>query len=87
MFKPFAKWFQDKTFTKQSRLLTTLKKKPFVNMVKGENAGKQMFSTVLKTNKKSRVIFIMSSAIAFNLVKTKILSFGNEFNDLWEIQV
>ena len=36
-------WLLVYSFTTQSRLLTTLKKKPFENIGKGENAGNQHF--------------------------------------------
>ena len=68
----------------QSRLLTTQKKKPFVNIVgKGENAGNQhfllvptMFSTHPKNNFCFEVPLILSSENALNLKRSKILSFG-----------
>ena len=74
--------------TMPSRLLTTLRKKPFENLVgKGENAGNYhfspfptMFSTLSKTNINFSVTFILSSAKAFNLDQSEILSFGKEFN-------
>ena len=71
--------------TTQSLLLTPLRKKPLENIV--GKRGKMlvtsifsfptMFSTLHKTNFKFSVIFILSSANAFNLGKPKILSFGN----------
>ena len=73
-------------FTKQSRLLTTLKRKALENtMGKGENAGNQhflLFPTVFSTLSKREIIiliiFNMSSAKAFNFDKSNILSFGKE---------
>ena len=61
-------------------------RKPFENIVgKGENAVnqhfllfQQFFSTVLKTNFNTSVTFILSSANNFSMVKSKVLSFGNE---------
>ena len=68
----------------QSQLSTTLEKKPFENIVgKGENAGNQhfllfpQFSIHLKKNSCFQVTFILSSANAFSLVQSKILSYGN----------
>ena len=70
----------------QSRLLTTLKKKPFENIEgKGENAGNQhffpfptVFSTLPRTNFHFSVTFILSSANAFNLDQSKNLLFGKK---------
>ena len=79
-----------KLFTTQSRLLTTLKIKPFENIVgKGENAGNQhflfspqYFSTISKTNFIFSVTFILSSAKfnAFISDQSKNLLFGKELN-------
>ena len=75
-----------KLFTTQARLLTTLYNKPFENIVgKGENAGNQHFllfpQCFLPFPKQVSffsVTFILSSANAFNLDQSKILSFGKE---------
>ena len=61
------------------------KQNPFENIVwKGENAGNQHFPTMFSTLSKTEIIiwatFILSSATAFNLVTSKILLFGKEFN-------
>ena len=42
-----------------------------------------MFSTLLKTSFNFAVTFILSSANAFNLDKSKILSFGKELTTSW----
>ena len=63
----------------------TPKKKALENTVgKGENAGNQhflLFPTVFSTLSKREIIILanynLSSANAFNLVKSKTLSFGN----------
>ena len=89
-FFPFLSVFkvrslQDvKSLSTQSRILTTLRKKAFENIVgKGENAGNQhfllcptMFSTLSEREIIISAIFIMLSANAFNVDKSKILSFG-----------
>ena len=84
-FMPYQQYFNYLTLTTQSRLLTTLRKNAFENIMgKGENAGNQhfllfpQFSTLLKTNFYVWAIFILSSADAFNLDQSKILSFGKE---------
>ena len=81
----------------QSKLLTTLlKKNPFENIVrKGENTGNQhfllfpqCFLPFPKENCKFSVTFIfLSSANAFNLDESKILSFGKELNTLQTIKM
>ena len=70
-------------FPTQSRLLTTLKNEPFENLVeKGENAGNQHFllfpQCFLPFPKQISifsVIFILSTANAFNCDQSIILSF------------
>ena len=71
----------------QSRLLTTLKKKPFENIEgNGENAGNQNFfpfpSVFYPSQDKfsffSHINFILSSANAFNLDQSKNLLFGKK---------
>ena len=79
-------------FTTQSRLLTTLRKEAFENILgKGENAGNQhfllfpeMFSTIPKTNFNFLSCIILSSASCLNLnwAKFFFLSFGKESIDL-----
>ena len=68
-----------------SKLLTTLGKKPFENMKKGENAGTQhfclfptMFSIHPRTNINFSAKFDFLSANAFNLDQSKNLSFRKE---------
>ena len=71
-------------FTRQSRLLTTLKKKPFENtMGKGENASNQhslFFPTVFSILSRREIIILATcnllSANAFNLDTSKMLLFG-----------
>ena len=75
-------------FTIQSRILTTLKKKPFENSVgKGENAGNQhfllfphcflpFFNQIIIFS----ATFILSSANPFNFDQPKNLSFGKELS-------
>ena len=66
----------------------TLRRKAFENIVgKGENAGSKhfllfptMFSTLPNQNFNFLVTFILSSANAFNLDGSKILSYGKELN-------
>ena len=67
--------------------MTSKNKKPFENIVrKGENADNQHFllfsQCFLLFPKKDicEVAFILSSANAFNLDLSKILSFGKELN-------
>ena len=77
------------SFPHNDHLLTRLGKKPFENIVgKGENAVHQhfllfpkCFLLLSKTEMIISVIFILSSANAFNLDKVKILTSGN---GLWE---
>ena len=74
-------------FTTQSRLLMTLWKNPFENIVgKGENAGNQhflLFPTMFSTLSFREIIilakFKLPSGNTFNLGQFKILSFGREF--------
>ena len=74
----------------QSRILTTLKKKSFENIVgKRENAGNQHFvllpqclQSFPETNLNFWSTFILSSAKAFNLNLPKILSYGKKFTFL-----
>ena len=69
------------TFTTQSRLLTTLKTQSYENTEgKGENAGNQHFLLVPLCFLVILETFNLSSADAFNLVTSKILSLGKEFN-------
>ena len=79
------------TCTTHSRLLTTLRKKSFANIVeKGENAGNQHFLLFPQcffypSKIKFQVLihtFELSSANAFNLDRFKILSFGKELMNL-----
>ena len=71
-------------FTTQSRLLTSLYKKPFENIVgKRENAGNQHFlrfqQCFLRFRKQISIFsvtFILSSANAFSLEQSKYLLFG-----------
>ena len=72
-------------FPAQSLLLTTLRKKPSENIVgQGENAVNQRFLLFqqrflpFKTQIIYCLTFILSSANALDLDKSKILSFGNE---------
>ena len=77
----------DLLFTAQSRLLTTLRKKPFENIVgKGENAGNQHFllfpQCFLSFPQQISIVqsqLFFSSANAFNLDLSEILSFGKKF--------
>ena len=63
--------------TTQSRLLTTLRKLPFENIVgKGENAV-----NLPKANFSFLVTFILLSANALNLDQPKKLSFGKELTE------
>ena len=75
--------------TTQCSLSTTLRKKALENIVwKGENAGDQhflLFPQCFFFTRSQRDIIILASfywtsANAFNLVKSKILSFGTGFN-------
>ena len=101
-FLLFLKCFQSipkKNFffnsTTQSRLLTTLRKKTFENFVgKRENAGNQhclplvtFFSTLPKANLNFLFTFKLSSANAFNLDRSEILSFGKELSYFYLIVV
>ena len=62
--------------------LTNLKKRALENTVgKGENACPAVFSTLSKRENVSLATLTLSSANAFNLVATKILSFGNELKN------
>ena len=71
---------ESKAFSTQSRLLTTLIKKNFENIVgKGENAGKlaftpfpTMFSILPQTNFKFSVLLILPSAHVFIFDQSKI---------------
>ena len=70
--------------TTLSQLLTTLKKKPFENIVvKEENACNQpfllfpqCFLTLTKANQSILLSFILLPVNALNLIGTTILSFG-----------
>ena len=70
----------------KSRLLTTLRRKAFENILgKGESAGNQHFllfpQCFLPFPKQSFLVtFDLLFANAFNLDKSKFLSFGNELN-------
>ena len=75
-----------KIFTTKSRLLTTLRKITFENIV-GKKCWlpaffpfSMIFSNLLKTNLNFWVTFILSSANAFNLDQSNILSFGKELS-------
>ena len=61
-------------FTTQSRLLTTLTKRPFENMEKGEN-----IDNLPKTNFNFSVTFILLSASIFNLDQSNNLLFDKRF--------
>ena len=69
---------------------TTLDKKPFENIVKkGENTGNQhliLFPQCFQPYQRQKIIIlstlILSSANAFSLDQSKILSFGKEFKIL-----
>ena len=75
------------SITTQFKILTTLKKKVFENIVrKGEIPCNQhflLFRTMLSTCPITKfsflVTFTLSSANAFSSEQTKILSFGNGF--------
>ena len=71
-------------FTTQSRLLTTLKKKPFANIVgKGENAGNQhflLFPQFFFTQRQKLLFYYLSSASALNSDQSRILLYGKEVN-------
>ena len=75
-------------FTTQSHLLTTLKMKPFENIVrKGENAFNSIFSIshnifyYSKNKFHFLSTFILSSANAFNLDQPANLLFGKELTN------
>ena len=72
-------------FTTQSLLLPTLRKKPLENIVrKGENAAFSPFPTMFSTLSRTKIMIVatfnLSSANAFNLDQSRILSFGKELN-------
>ena len=84
-FSTFTDVVQDafQLFTTQSRLLTSLKKKPFENIVEKEesqhfSAFPTLFSTHPKTNVNFSIAFIICNT--FHSDQSKILSFGKGLN-------
>ena len=68
-------------FTTQFRVLTALKMKALENTV-GFSAFPTLFSTLSTREIIILAMFNLSSAIAFNLVTSKILSFGEGLNQV-----
>ena len=79
------------TFNYTILTFMTLGKKAFENVVrKGENAGNQhffLFPQCVFTLEKSNFIFILLSGNAFNLEKSKILSFVKELEQIYWSQI